>query len=72
MPGDMTLIDWARPLRVCFDDGFRVLVLSLAHAPVTARVGSRSLPPTTRLEGQSGISARLGLALTADGARTAA
>ena len=67
MPGDMTLIDWARPLRVCFDDGFRVLVLSLAQAPVTARVGWRSLPPATRLEGQSGIGALLGSYLRALG-----
>jgi hypothetical protein len=67
MPGDMTLIDWARPLRVRFDDGCRVLVLSLAHAPVTALVGWRSLPPATRLEGQSGIGALLGSYLRALG-----
>lgn len=69
MPGDMTLIDWARPLRVRFDDGFRVLVLPLAHAPVTARVGWCSLPPATRLEGQSGTGALLGSYLRALGDR---
>lgn len=67
MPGDITLIDWARPLRVRFDDGCRVLVLSLAQAPVSATLGGRSLPPATRLEGQSGIGALLGRYLRALG-----
>lgn len=64
-PGDMTLIDWTQPLRVCFENDFRVLVLCLAHASVHAGPDGRSLPRVMLLDGQSGIGALLGSYLRA-------